>query len=62
MNALIKAATVIDAQSTYHGETVDLRIKSGIITEIASNLSPAKGEKVIAVYPWENLGLKNVRL
>ena len=47
MNALIKAATVIDAQSTYHGETVDLRIKSGIITEIASNLSPAKGEKVI---------------
>lgn len=47
MNALIKAATVIDAQSTYHGETVDLRIKSGTITEIASNLSPAKGEKVI---------------
>ena len=47
MNALIKAATVIDAQSRYHGETIDLRIKSGIITEIASNLSPAKGEKVI---------------
>ena len=47
MNALIKAATVIDAQSTYHGETVDLRIKSGIITEIATDLSPAKGEKVI---------------
>lgn len=47
MNALIKAATVIDAQSTHHGETTDLRIKNGIITEIASNLLPVKGEKVI---------------
>lgn len=47
MNALIKTATIIDAQSSYHGKTVDIRIKNGRITQIGTNLEAAKGEKVI---------------
>ncbi|RMB59548.1 dihydroorotase [Dokdonia sinensis] len=47
MNALIKAATVIDSKSPHNGNVVDIRIKDGIITEIASTLTPSKNEKTI---------------
>lgn len=47
MNALIKSATVIDAQSTYHGKTVDIRIKNGTISEIGTTLTATKAEKTI---------------
>ncbi len=49
MNALIKAATIIDAQSTHNGDTVDIRIISGKITEIASSLTAEKNEKIISL-------------
>ena len=48
MNALITGATIIDDCSKYHGKTVDIRIKKGVIKEIASTLKSKKGEKVIA--------------
>ncbi|MEP0264150.1 dihydroorotase [Dokdonia sp.] len=47
MNALIKAATVIDSKSSHHGTTVDIRIKDGNIIQIAKKLSSEKGEQVI---------------
>lgn len=47
MNALIKSATVIDSQSSYHGKTVDIRIKNGKISEIGTKLEATKGEKSI---------------
>ena len=47
MNILIKAATVIDAQSKYHGDTVDIRITYGKITEISPSITSKKGEEVI---------------
>lgn len=49
MNALLKSATVIDTSSDYHGETVDLRITNGKITEIDKKLSKNKGEKEITL-------------
>ncbi|GGG38350.1 dihydroorotase [Dokdonia pacifica] len=47
MNALIKAATIIDSKSSYHGSTVDIRIKYGKIRLIGQNLSLEKGEQLI---------------
>lgn len=47
MNALIKAATIIDSKSSHHGTTVDIRIKNGIIKTIGQNLSQEKGEKLV---------------
>lgn len=47
MNALIKAATVIDSKSSHHGTTVDIRIKDGNIVQIAKKLSSEKGEQLI---------------
>ena len=47
MNALIKSATIIDAQSSHHGKTLDIRIKNGTITEMGKNLKASKGEKII---------------
>lgn len=47
MNALIKAATIIDSKSSHHGTTVDIRIKYGKIRLIGQNLSQEKGEKLI---------------
>lgn len=44
MNLLIKAATLIDSQSNYHGQTVDLRIKDGVIVDINKDLSSHKDE------------------
>ncbi len=52
MNALIKTATIIDAQSTHHNKTVDIRIKNGKILQIGTNLKASKGEKLIA---YDNL-------
>ncbi len=47
MNALIKAATIIDSKSSHHGTTVDIRIKYGKIRLIGQNLSQEKGEQLI---------------
>lgn len=47
MNALIKAATVIDSQSPHHGATVDIRIKDGKIIQIAKKLSATSDEQRI---------------
>ncbi len=47
MNALIKAATVIDNQSPHHGATVDIRIKDGKIVQIAKKLSATSDEQLI---------------
>lgn len=47
MNALIKAATIIDSKSSHHGSTVDIRIKYGKIRLIGQNLSLEKGEQLI---------------
>jgi len=47
MNILIKAATIIDTQSDYHGITKDIRIKDGLITAIENEISPSKGETMI---------------
>lgn len=47
MNALIKSATIIDAQSPHHGKIVDVRIKNGTITEIGKDLTVTKGENLI---------------
>lgn len=47
MNALIKAATIIDSKSSHHGATVDIRIKDGNIVQIAKKLSSEKGEQLI---------------
>ncbi|WP_299213500.1 dihydroorotase [uncultured Dokdonia sp.] len=52
MNALIKAATIIDSTSSHHGTTVDIRIKYGKIRLIGQNLSQEKGEQLIQI---ENL-------
>lgn len=47
MNALIKSATIIDAQSSHHGNTLDIRIKNGKIAQIGVDLTADKGEKTI---------------
>ncbi len=47
MNALIKAATIIDSKSSHQGTTVDIRIKDGNIVQIAKKLSSEKGEQLI---------------
>jgi dihydroorotase len=47
MKVLIKAAKVIDPNSSFNGKTVDVFIEEGIITNIGESLSE-KAEKVIA--------------
>ncbi len=39
MNFLLKAATIIDPASPYHGKTVDILIENGTITKIESNIT-----------------------
>ncbi|WP_298224900.1 dihydroorotase [Flavobacterium sp.] len=38
MNLILRAATIIDAQSPFHKQTVDLHIENGIFKKIGSNL------------------------
>ncbi|MFI8378022.1 dihydroorotase family protein [Leeuwenhoekiella sp. NPDC079379] len=52
MNARIAQATLIDESNDHHGKQVDIRIKDGIITEIAPSLKANKGEELI---DFENL-------
>lgn len=47
MNILIKAATIIDSQSAYHGSTKDIRIKDGLIIAIEDTIEATKGETVV---------------
>ncbi len=47
MKVLIKNATIIDTESSYHGSTQDIRIKDGVIIEINQNLTSLKGETII---------------
>ena len=48
MNARITQATLLDESNDHHGKEVDIRIKNGIITEIAPDLKAIKGEKLIS--------------
>ena len=36
---LIKNVTIIDPESSFHNQKIDLKIKDGIFTEIGNNLS-----------------------
>lgn len=44
MNILIKAATIIDSESSHHGTTKDIRIQEGHIVAIDNKLSKEDGE------------------
>ncbi|WP_046755747.1 dihydroorotase [Kordia jejudonensis] len=52
MNLIIKSATILDAQSTFHGATNDILIENGFITQIASNIENPNNYDVIS---YENL-------
>lgn len=47
MNILIKAATIIDSESSHHGTTKDIRIQEGLIVAIDNELVKEDGETVI---------------
>lgn len=49
---LIKKATIIDKNSSFHNQTVDIKIENGIIIEIAKNIA---SENNIEVIEKENL-------
>lgn len=48
MNALIKSAKIIDKNSTFNGETVDILIENGIITKIGSSIKNDNNYKEIS--------------
>ncbi|MDY8135579.1 dihydroorotase [Aquimarina sp. 2201CG5-10] len=52
MNFLLKAATVIDPESNFHYQTVDILIENGVITEISSLI---KNNNDIEEISFENL-------
>lgn len=52
MNALIKSAKIIDNNSTFNGETVDILIEKGIISKIGKSL---KNPNNIKEYSFEGL-------
>jgi len=52
MNIRITQATLLDESNDHHGSVVDIRIKDGIITDIAPKLNATKGEQHI---DFENL-------
>jgi dihydroorotase len=47
MNILIKSAHIIDPSSQHNGKVMDLLIENGIITSIASKITPKKNVKTI---------------
>ena len=52
MNIRITQATLLDESNDHHGSVVDIRIKDGIITDIAPKLNATKGEQHV---DFENL-------
>ena len=47
MNVILKKATVLDVNSPYNNQTVDIKIENGIITEIAIEISAITNFKII---------------
>ncbi|MFY9307736.1 MAG: dihydroorotase [Bacteroidia bacterium] len=47
MNILIKSARIVEPGSSYNGKVMDILIENGIITSIASKISPKKSIKTI---------------
>lgn len=54
MNLLIKSVTILDPDSVFHKEKVDVHIKNGIFQEIADSISPSSQTEVLEL---ENLHL-----
>ncbi len=52
MNVLIKSATIVDPQSDFHNQTVDILIEKGIISQIGEQLTNPKKYKELSL---ENL-------
>ena len=52
MNLLIKQATIVDSESIYNGNVLDILIEKGKITQLKKSITPEKGVKTIEV---ENL-------
>ena len=44
---VIKNATIVDKNSTFHNQTVDLKIENGIITEIAKTIATPENATVV---------------
>ncbi len=47
MNILLKSAKVVDPQSPFNKQIIDIRIQDGILTHIAPKLPPTSDDKVI---------------
>ena len=45
---LIKQATILDKNSSFHNQTVDLKIENGIITEMAKDIATPENATVVA--------------
>jgi dihydroorotase len=48
MNVLIKSATIVDTQSDFHNQTLDILIEKGTISQIDKNLKNPKNYKEIS--------------
>ncbi|MEK6451088.1 MULTISPECIES: dihydroorotase [unclassified Myroides] len=48
MNIVLKAAKVIDPQSPFHNQTIDLQIENGVITKIAKDINVANCDVINA--------------
>lgn len=46
MNIVLKAAKVIDPQSPFHNQTIDLQIENGVITKIAKDINATNCEVI----------------
>ncbi|WP_378188233.1 dihydroorotase family protein [Aquimarina sp. W85] len=49
MKVLLKATTVLDPLSKYHGESVDILIENGFFKQIDTDITPSKEMKVISL-------------
>ena len=49
MNILLKSATIVDSQSAYHKQTVDILIENGSISKIAKKIKPTTNCKEIGL-------------
>ena len=49
MNILIKSATIIDASSEHHNQTVDVLIEDGTITAIKTSIANTNNYKEIVL-------------
>ncbi len=56
---LIKKATIQDKNSSFHNQTVDIKIESGIITEIANEIASPENATVVEkeTYTFLKVGL-----